>query len=144
MVKYSLFSAGQTRRCGRDRPPAPAALDEPRVLSSCWCIFTLSIPPLLRNCFIHEKGEIPGLPSYCSRGRRMDFPLCEPARFTNFSRLAVEQLICRTAIEGRQQRNEGIASQFPSVANKINQALWKNEELYLQSASFYLLRNKQG
>lgn len=53
-------------------------------------------------------------------------------------------LICRTAIEGRQQRNEGIASQFPSVANKIHQALWENQELYLQSASFYLLRDKQG
>lgn len=61
-----------------------------------------------------------------------------------FAYSTVLLLICRTAIERRQQRNEGIASQFPSVANKIHQALWENQELYLQSASFYLLRDKQG
>jgi len=48
------------------------------------------------------------------------------------------------AIEWKQQSNESIASQFQSMANKINQALWRNEELYLQSASFYLFKNKQG
>lgn len=83
------------------------------------------------------------LPLRATNGKA-DFPASVPARFTNLSRLAVVPLICGTAIEGRQQRNESIASQFPSVANKINQALWKNQELYLQSASFYLPRNKQG
>lgn len=72
------------------------------------------------------------------------FPLSVPARFANSSRLPVVKLICSVAIAGRQQRNETIASQFPSVANKINQALWRNQELYLQSASFYLRGNKQG
>lgn len=62
----------------------------------------------------------------------------------SFANSTVPLLFCTTAIEGKQQRNEGIASQFPSVANKIHQALWENQELYLQSASFYLLRDKQG